>query len=261
MWPKRILWFLLWNGDARASPRPAAGVHRGHVRLGADRRCAYLDYLYESKDFAHIRAVLPMPPSEYWKRQCHVGASSVSRAETDMRYDIGVDSMMFGSDYPHVEGHVAADATTGSARRSAASPSTSSAASSARTRRALYGFDLDVLDADRRSGSGIPVRRPRRARRQPGARAHAGRPPGRDGRPRVAVARQRRRARAGRGVAAGNCSGRVPLDTRSPRSMPRRRPRRTPRRTTVRAADRRRRRSRRRSAGCRGPGSPRTSGS
>ena len=103
MWPKRILWFLLWNGTLERHP----GLRLVFTEGTSDwvpAAVSYLDYLYESKDFAHIRAVLPMKPSEYWQRQCYVGASSVSRAETDMRYDIGVENMMFGSDYPHVEG-------------------------------------------------------------------------------------------------------------------------------------------------------------
>ena len=103
MWPKRILWFLLWNGTLERHP----GLRLVFTEGTSDwvpASVSYLDYLYESKDFAHIRAVLPKKPSEYWQRQCYVGASSVSRAETDMRYDIGVENMMFGSDYPHVEG-------------------------------------------------------------------------------------------------------------------------------------------------------------
>jgi predicted TIM-barrel fold metal-dependent hydrolase len=103
MWPKRILWFLLWNGTLERHP----GLRLVFTEGTSDwvpAAVSYLDYLYESKDFAHIRAVLPMKPSDYWRRQCYVGASSVSRAETDMRHDIGVENMMFGSDYPHVEG-------------------------------------------------------------------------------------------------------------------------------------------------------------
>jgi predicted TIM-barrel fold metal-dependent hydrolase len=103
MWPKRILWFLLWNGTLERHP----GLHLVFTEGTSDwvpAAVSYLDYLYGSKDFAHVRRVLPSAPSEYWNRQCHVGASSVSRAETDLRHQIGVDRMMFGSDYPHVEG-------------------------------------------------------------------------------------------------------------------------------------------------------------
>jgi len=103
MWPRRILWFLLWNGTLERHPDLRLVFTEG-TSDWVPASVSYLDYLYESKDFAHIRQVLPMKPSEYWRRQCFVGASSVSRAETDMRYEIGVENMMFGSDYPHVEG-------------------------------------------------------------------------------------------------------------------------------------------------------------
>jgi len=103
IWPRRILTFLLWNGTLERHPDLRLVFTEG-TSDWVPATISYLDYLYESKDFAHVREVLPRPPSEYWKHQCYVGASSVSRAETDMRHDIGVENMMFGSDYPHVEG-------------------------------------------------------------------------------------------------------------------------------------------------------------
>jgi predicted TIM-barrel fold metal-dependent hydrolase len=48
--------------------------------------------------------VLPRPPSEYWYRQCYVGASLLSRDEVMLRDQIGVDNMMYGVDFPHPEG-------------------------------------------------------------------------------------------------------------------------------------------------------------
>jgi predicted TIM-barrel fold metal-dependent hydrolase len=49
-------------------------------------------------------AELPRRPSEYWYRQCFVGASLLSRDEVLMRRAIGGDNMMYGVDYPHPEG-------------------------------------------------------------------------------------------------------------------------------------------------------------
>ena len=45
-----------------------------------------------------------LTPSEIWSRQCWAGASFMPRAETQMRHAIGIDRVMWGSDYPHVEG-------------------------------------------------------------------------------------------------------------------------------------------------------------
>jgi predicted TIM-barrel fold metal-dependent hydrolase len=52
---------------------------------------------------AAVMATLSLQPSEYWARQCHVGASFVRRAEVAARYEVGVDRIMWGSDYPHKE--------------------------------------------------------------------------------------------------------------------------------------------------------------
>ena len=45
-----------------------------------------------------------LSPRGYWKRQCFVGATFMSPAEAKMREEIGIDTIMWGSDYPHIEG-------------------------------------------------------------------------------------------------------------------------------------------------------------
>ncbi|HXW39323.1 MAG TPA: amidohydrolase family protein, partial [Acidimicrobiales bacterium] len=47
---------------------------------------------------------LNLKPSEYWARQCHVGSSFIRPAEVALRHQVGVDRIMWGSDYPHKEG-------------------------------------------------------------------------------------------------------------------------------------------------------------
>jgi hypothetical protein len=48
-------------------------------------------------------AVLPAKPSEIWRTNCHLGASCMSRAEAQLASQIGVETMMFGTDFPHQE--------------------------------------------------------------------------------------------------------------------------------------------------------------
>jgi predicted TIM-barrel fold metal-dependent hydrolase len=43
-------------------------------------------------------------PSEYWKRQCYLGASVMDRWICAHRQQIGLNTIMWGSDYPHTEG-------------------------------------------------------------------------------------------------------------------------------------------------------------
>ena len=49
-------------------------------------------------------AKLSLTPSEYFQRNCWVGASFLRPIECSKRYEIGVDRIMWGSDYPHDEG-------------------------------------------------------------------------------------------------------------------------------------------------------------
>ncbi len=46
----------------------------------------------------------PLQPSEYWQRNCFVCASSLAPSEVRRRYDCGIPNLIWGSDYPHVEG-------------------------------------------------------------------------------------------------------------------------------------------------------------
>ncbi|HEX4432730.1 MAG TPA: amidohydrolase family protein [Frankiaceae bacterium] len=45
-------------------------------------------------------------PSEYFAENCYVCASNTRFAEMAIRRDVGVDRIMWGADYPHVEGSV-----------------------------------------------------------------------------------------------------------------------------------------------------------
>jgi predicted TIM-barrel fold metal-dependent hydrolase len=45
-----------------------------------------------------------MKPSDYFRRNVFLGASCMPRREAEMRHQIGVGNIMWGSDYPHPEG-------------------------------------------------------------------------------------------------------------------------------------------------------------
>jgi len=70
--------------------------------LGALQR---MDHSWLRSDLKRdVREVVPLQPSEYWKRQCYLGSSLFSRAEIAARHRIGVEKMMIGIDFPHSEG-------------------------------------------------------------------------------------------------------------------------------------------------------------
>jgi predicted TIM-barrel fold metal-dependent hydrolase len=47
---------------------------------------------------------LSLLPSEYFARNCYLGSSPLRLSESNMRYQIGVDRIMWGNDFPHTEG-------------------------------------------------------------------------------------------------------------------------------------------------------------
>jgi len=51
-----------------------------------------------------VRKVVKRPPSEYFRRQCHLGSSVFSLAEMENRHQIGIEQMTLGMDFPHPEG-------------------------------------------------------------------------------------------------------------------------------------------------------------
>lgn len=98
---RRPLWWLYWSGVFER--------HAGLVLVFSEQMAdwvpstvAELDEQYEASP--HVRAALSLKPSEVWERQCFVGATFMTRAEAEARFDIGLRKIMWGSDYPHPEG-------------------------------------------------------------------------------------------------------------------------------------------------------------
>jgi predicted TIM-barrel fold metal-dependent hydrolase len=88
--------------------------------------------------------VLPWSPSEYFARNCWVGASFPSPVEAASRHGIGLDRFMWGSDYPHHESTY--PYTREGLRRSfAGTDPTELQQVLAGNAAALYGFDLEAL--------------------------------------------------------------------------------------------------------------------
>ena len=106
MWlPRRPLWILTLSGVLDRHPI----LNLVFTELNSDWVGTYLrqmDTVYSDyiRSARKLTEALSLPPSEYWARQCFVGASSISRAEVEIRSEAGPDTIMFGTDYPHNEG-------------------------------------------------------------------------------------------------------------------------------------------------------------
>jgi len=137
----RPLWFLLWSGVFERYPNLKMALVEQSASW-VPYTLGYLDSLYSRPYFAHFREGLSLKPSEYWARQCYV-SGFLERAEFDMRDHIGVASLCWGSDYPHVEG--IADPHENLPKVMGGAPDEDVSAVLGENAARLYGFDLDVL--------------------------------------------------------------------------------------------------------------------
>jgi predicted TIM-barrel fold metal-dependent hydrolase len=91
-----------------------------------------------------VAAEMGMSPSETWARNCYLGSSFLRPSECELRYDIGIDKIMWGQDYPHTEGTF--PYTREALRNTFADvPTDEVVAMVGGNAAGLYGFDLDVL--------------------------------------------------------------------------------------------------------------------
>ena len=63
-----------------------------------------LDEMYGMWNSKTLRERITKRPSDYWRSNCAITATFISRGEVEMRHEIGVDNLLWGSDFPHPEG-------------------------------------------------------------------------------------------------------------------------------------------------------------
>jgi predicted TIM-barrel fold metal-dependent hydrolase len=98
--PRRAMWQLMLGGvfDRHPSLRLLQAEIRGDWLPST---LAHLDATYE-----RVRGDVPAKrrPSEYWRENCFTSLSFPSKAEVQLRHEIGIETITFGRDYPHAEG-------------------------------------------------------------------------------------------------------------------------------------------------------------
>jgi len=112
-WAHRSLWHLMFSGVFERHPNLQFVLTETGVGWAPDV-IARLDHFYEQMKnndqcSEHLFggptvADLSLRPSEYFARQCHIGASFMPPNECALRHEIGIERIMWGSDYPHIEG-------------------------------------------------------------------------------------------------------------------------------------------------------------
>jgi predicted TIM-barrel fold metal-dependent hydrolase len=112
-WAHRALWQLVYSGVMERHPTlQFAFTEQGTAWLPEQLatldayavRMSSAEGSQEQIFGADVMSRLSLKPSEYWARQCHVGASFIRRHEVALRSAVGVGRIMWGNDFPHREG-------------------------------------------------------------------------------------------------------------------------------------------------------------
>jgi predicted TIM-barrel fold metal-dependent hydrolase len=94
---RHAIWQLLLSGAFDRHP----DLKLVFTELGASWVPAFIAGM--DARFSRGDTPLKRKPSEYWRENFGVTASSIHPVEAQMRDEIGVDHLMFGTDYPHPE--------------------------------------------------------------------------------------------------------------------------------------------------------------
>lgn len=148
----RVFWHMAFGGAFERFPNIKL-VLTEQAAGWVPRMLELMDYNYrrfqdpntaESHFGAMLLEQMPREPSFYWHRNCFTGASFFRPREAPLRYQIGVDRIMWGQDYPHIEGTY--PYTTEALRNTFAGIDADEvAAMVGLTAADVYGFDLEAL--------------------------------------------------------------------------------------------------------------------
>jgi len=106
-WAVRPLWFLIWGGVFERHPGLKLAITES-TSIWVPETLQLMDFRYSETHYAaklgDYRSHLKSLPSEYFRRNVFLGASCMPRREVELRHEIGLDNLMWGTDYPHPEG-------------------------------------------------------------------------------------------------------------------------------------------------------------
>jgi len=100
---RRPLWFFIWGGVFDRHPRLKL-VFAEALSHWVPQELMRLDEMYDMWNSRRLRERITKRPSDYWRDHCAITATFISRGEVEMRHAIGVDNVLWGSDFPHPEG-------------------------------------------------------------------------------------------------------------------------------------------------------------
>ncbi len=108
----RAIWHLIFSGVLENHPKMRCVLTEqgtGWIPRGLEtldwfyRRMTHKDAA-EAVYFGAVAKGMTMKPSEYFTKHFWVGSSFLRPSEAALRYEVGVEKIMWGDDYPHSEG-------------------------------------------------------------------------------------------------------------------------------------------------------------
>ena len=103
MWAHRPFAAMMWSGAFERHPKLKF--------ILTETGCSWiletlrvLEFKAANPIFKYFTKDLSLSPTEYFQRNCYIGASFMPDHEGRDRHRIGLDKLMWGSDYPHLEG-------------------------------------------------------------------------------------------------------------------------------------------------------------
>ena len=143
MWAHRPFTALVWSGAFERHP----GLKFILTETGCSWILETLRVLENNADlpfFKYFTEKLSLRPTDYFRRQCWLGASFLPPHEGEDRHRIGLDKLMWGTDYPHLEGSW--PRTMESLRATFSGyPEHEIRAMLGGNAAGVYGFDLEIL--------------------------------------------------------------------------------------------------------------------
>jgi len=103
MFAQRPFTAMLWSGVFENHPKLKYIISEAGCGWIIEK-LRVLEFKAADPIFKHFTKDLSLSPSEYFARNCFIGASFMPAHEGKLRHQIGIDKLMWGSDYPHLEG-------------------------------------------------------------------------------------------------------------------------------------------------------------
>ena len=100
---RRPLWFMIFGGVFDRHPDLKVVVTENGVQW-LPSLIRDMESFFDTHGGAPVRSYLKMRPRDYFEKHVFLGGSLMKRYEAEMRNEIGIDKLMWGADYPHLEG-------------------------------------------------------------------------------------------------------------------------------------------------------------